>query len=98
MDQFLKHFIDAGVGPQFGLFGDSWQTIYASQGSCGLVESENLVVINKDTNFRSQEIIVNALNQIRPDLPQISASDDIVGKITIITTNEYNSSRVQKGY
>ena len=98
MDQFLKFFIDAGVGPQFGLFGDSWQTIYASQGACGLVESDNFVVINKEANFRSQEVIVNALNQIRPDLPQISASDDNDGKITIITTSEYDASRVQKGY
>ena len=98
MDQFLKHFINAGVGPQFGLFGDSWQTIYASQGACGLVESDNFVVINKEANFRSQEVIVNALNQIRPDLPQISASDDNDGKITIITTSEYDAFRVQKGY
>ena len=98
MNQFLKHFINAGVGPQFGLFGDSWQTIYASQGACGLVESDNFVVINKEANFRSQEVIVNALNRIRPDLPQISALDDNDGKITIITTSEYDASRVQKGY
>lgn len=98
MDQFLKYFIDKGTGPQFGLFGDSWQTIYASQGACGLVESDKLVVINKEANFRSQEIIVNALNQIRPELPQISASDDTDGKITIITTDEYDSFRIKKGY
>lgn len=98
MDQFLKYFIDKGIGPQFGLFGDSWQTIYASQGACGLVESAKMVVINKEANFRSQEIIVNALNQIRPELPQISASDDTDGKITIITTDEYDSFRIKKGY
>lgn len=98
MDQFLKYFIDEGVGPQFGLFGDSWQTIYASQGACGLVENDKIVVINKEVNFRSQEIIVNALNQIRPDSPQISSSDDKDGKIIIITTNEYDSCRLQKGY
>lgn len=98
MDQFLKHFIEKGIGPQFGLFGDSWQTIYASQGACGLVESDKLVVINKEANFRSQEIIVNALNQIRPSLPQISASDDKDGKITIITTDEYDAYRIKKGY
>lgn len=98
MDQFLKYFVEKGVGPQFGLFGDSWQTIYASQGACGLVENEKIVVINKEANFRSQEVIVNALNQIRPDLPQISSLDNNDGKITIITTTEYDSRRVQKGY
>lgn len=98
MDQFIKYFIEEGEGPQFGLFGDSWQTIYASQGACGLVENEKIVVINKEANFRSQEVIVNALNQIRPDLLQISSLDNKDGKITIITTTEYDSCRVQKGY
>lgn len=98
MDQFLKYFIDLEKGPQFGLFGDSWQTIYASQGACGLVESDKLVVINKEANFRSQEVIVNALNKIRPSLPQISASNETDGRITIISTDEYDSFRIQKGY
>lgn len=98
MDQFLKYFIEPGIGPQFGLFGDSWQTIYTSQGACGLVESEKLIVINKEANFRSQEVIVNALNQIRPSLPQISASDESDGKITIITTDEYDALRIKNGY
>ena len=98
MDQFIKYFIEKETGPQFGLFGDAWQTIYGSQGACGLVESEKLVVINKEANFRSQEVIVNALNQIRPSLPQISASDDTDGEIIIITTNEFSSCRISKGY
>lgn len=98
MDQFLKYFIEPGAGPQFGLFGDSWQTIYASQGACGLVESDKLVVINKEANFRSQVVIVDALNQIRPSLSQISASDGTDGKITIITSDEYDAFRIQKGY
>lgn len=98
MDQFLKYFIEPGRGPQFGLFGDSWQTIYTSQGACGLVESDELIVIEKEANFRSQEVIVNALNQIRPSLPQISASDETDGKIIIITTDEYDTFRIQKGY
>lgn len=98
MDQFLKYFIEEDKGPQFGLFGDSWQTIYASQGACGLVESDNLVVIKKEANFRSQQVIVNALNQMRSDLPQFSASGDNDGKITIITTEELNKDRITKGY
>lgn len=98
MDQFIKYFVEEEEGPQFGLFGDSWQTIYAAQGACGLVENEKIVVINKEANFRSQEVIVNALNQIRPDLPQISSLDKKDGNITIITTTEYDSCRVKKGY
>ena len=98
IDQFLRYFIECEKGPQFGLFGDAWQTIYGSQGACGLVESEKLIVINKESNFRSQEVIVNALNQIRPSLPQISASDETDGEIIIISTNEFNSHRIAKGY
>lgn len=98
MDQFLRYYIERESGPQFGLFGDSWQTIYSSQGACGLVESEKLVVINKEANFRSQEVIVNALNRIRPSLPQISASDETDGEIIIVTTNEFNSNRIPNGY
>jgi len=98
MDQFLKYFIGLETGPQFGLFGDSWQTIYAAQGACGLVENEKLVVINKEANFRSQGVVVDALNKIRPTLPQITASDETDGKITIITTSEYDAHRIQNGY
>ena len=35
--------------------------------------------------------------KIRPELPQITASDDTDGSITIITTEEF-SCRIQKGY
>lgn len=99
MDRFVWYFISKGIGPQFGLFGDSWQTIYSSQGACGLVEDDNLVVINKEINFRSQQVIVDALNKMRPNLPQITASDDCDGKIEVITTNEFNSThRISKGY
>lgn len=98
MDQFVRFFIDKEVGPQIGLFGDSWQTIYGSQGACGLVENDHLVVIKKEANFRSQAVIVNALNKIRPELPQLTASDENDGRIIIITTNGFAGHRVAKGY
>lgn len=47
-DKFLTYFIDLGKGPQFGFFGDSWQTIYASNGACGSIQSENIIEIKKD--------------------------------------------------
>ena len=96
MDQFLRYFINQGKKPQFGLFGDSWQTIYTSMGACGEVVSDHITVINKEANFRSQEVIVQALNRIRPELPQMTASDETGGRIYVITTNDYLGLR-QKG-
>lgn len=94
----IQYYIEKEIGPQFGFFGDSWQTIYASNGACGLIESEKLEVISKESNFRSQKCIVDMLNRMRPTLPQISALDDEDGKITVITTNEFNDKRIFKGY
>ncbi|MCR4621172.1 MAG: UvrD-helicase domain-containing protein [Clostridiales bacterium] len=98
MDQFLRYFIEPCGFPQIGLFGDAWQTIYGENGACGEVISENLVVIKKESNFRSQKVIVNALNRIRPDLPQISASDENDGRIIVVTTNDYTGSRQTKNH
>lgn len=64
IDQFLKWYINKNVGPQFVFFGDAWQTIY-DKSSCGLIESKNIVVIGKESNFRSQQVIVDVLNRIR---------------------------------
>lgn len=96
VDQFLKWFINKNYGPQFGFFGDEWQTIY-DQNSCGKIDSSNLSVIAKESNFRSQQIIVDALNNIRPDLPQIAATDENDGFIRIITCNDFTGKR-QSGY
>lgn len=98
MDQFLKYFIEPGNKPQFGLFGDAWQTIYADNGACGEVNSDKLVVINKGVNFRSEEVIVAALNKIRPELPQISSSDENDGRIIVITTDDYRGQRQTRYY
>lgn len=98
MDQFLKYFIEPGKKPQIGLFGDAWQTIYADNGACGEVSSDKLVVINKEANFRSEEVIVDALNKIRPELPQIPASDEHDGRIVVITTDDYHGPRQTRYY
>lgn len=92
-DKFLTYYIEPEKGPQFGFFGDAWQTIYASNGACGSIQSEKIVEIKKGANFRSQAIIVDALNQIRPNLPQISALNENDGEIIIITTNEFCGQR-----
>ena len=47
IDQFLNWFIDMKEGPQFGFFGDAWQTIY-EKSSCGIIDSANIAVIGKE--------------------------------------------------
>lgn len=47
IDRFLEYFISRNSGPQFGFFGDSWQTIYQSNKACGLIQHENIVEIKK---------------------------------------------------
>lgn len=94
MDAFLKFFINEEEGPQFGFFGDSWQTIYGSLGACGKIDSPSLKVFRKPSNFRSQKIIVDALNKLRPELPQISGVDSIDGEIKIVLTNNYQGERL----
>jgi len=96
INQFLNWYIDKKEGPQFGFFGDAWQTIY-EKSSCGIVDSENIVVIGKEANFRSQQVIVDALNEMRPELPQISATDDNDGFVKVITCNDFCGER-QRGY
>lgn len=93
MDKFIEYFIDKGVGSQFGFFGDAWQTIYQSNKACGLIEHKNIIEIKKVSNFRSASKIVDLLNDIRPELPQISAIDDFEGEVLVITCDDYIGQR-----
>jgi DNA helicase-2/ATP-dependent DNA helicase PcrA len=93
IDKFLSHFIQNDIGPQFGFFGDSWQTIYQLNNVCGLIDDEKIDEIPKGSNFRSAPKIVNFLNKIRPNLPQISAIDDYEGEVIVIHSNDYNGVR-----
>ncbi|OUQ07237.1 DNA/RNA helicase [Erysipelatoclostridium sp. An15] len=93
IDRFVDFFIAKKEGPQFGFFGDSWQTIYQSNNACGLIENENLEVVRKGSNFRSAPKIVQLLNDLRPDLPQTSAIDDFEGEIVVITCDDYSGPR-----
>lgn len=93
IERFIEYFISKGVGPQFGFFGDAWQTIYQSNKACGLIEHENISEIKKGSNFRSAPKIVEMLNFIRPDLPQRSAVDGFDGEVTVITCDDYKGHR-----
>lgn len=93
IDRFIEYFITRGEGPQFGFFGDAWQTIYQSNNACGLIENENLEVIKKGSNFRSAPRIVQLLNDIRPELPQQSAIDNFDGEVVVVTCDDYSGER-----
>ena len=93
INRFVDYFISKGTGPQFGFFGDAWQTIYQSNNACGLIDHDNLVVIPKGSNFRSSPRIVELLNSIRPELPQQSAVDDFEGEVVVVTCEDYIGER-----
>ena len=93
IDRFINFFIAKNKGPQFGFFGDAWQTIYQSNNACGLIENENLEIIKKGSNFRSAPRIVQLLNVLRPDLPQTSAIDNFDGEVVVITCDDYVGPR-----
>ena len=93
IDRFVDYFIAKGIGPQFGFFGDAWQTIYQSNKACGAIKHDNIDVIKKSSNFRSAPRIVQLLNNIRPDLPQKSAIDGFDGEVVVITCEDYNGAR-----
>lgn len=93
IDRFIEYFIAQRSGPQFGFFGDAWQTIYQSNNACGLIEHDNLIVIPKGSNFRSAPKIVQLLNDIRPELPQQSAVDEFEGEVLVVTCEDYTGAR-----
>lgn len=93
IDKFIQYYIEANVGPQFGFFGDSWQTIYQAQKACGLIEHKNIIEIKKNANFRSAPRIVELLNKLRPDLKQISAIDNYEGETIVVHCNDFTGAR-----
>lgn len=78
IERFIKYFIAEEKGPQFGFFGDAWQTIYQSNKACGVIEHDKLKVIKKGSNFRSAPKIVDLLNEIRPDDARLPAAEKAV--------------------
>ncbi|MCM1438013.1 MAG: AAA family ATPase [Roseburia sp.] len=93
IDRFISYYIAEKKGPQFGFFGDAWQTIYQSNSACGLIVHENLKVIKKGSNFRSAPRIVKLLNDIRPDLPQQSAINNFDGEVSVVTCEDFSGVR-----
>lgn len=93
IDRFIEYFISVKQGPQFGFFGDAWQTIYQSNKACGVIVHDNIKEIKKVSNFRSAPRIVQFLNDIRPELPQQSAIDNFEGEVIVVTCDDYSGER-----
>lgn len=93
IDRFIEYFIEKETEPQFGFFGDAWQTIYQSNKACGKIENGKIEVIKKGSNFRSAPRIVQLLNELRPELPQKSAIDGFDGEIFAITCDDFSGVR-----
>lgn len=98
IDKFVEHFISKHEGPIFGFFGDSWQNIYSRSSSCGQINCDQLVLIEKKINFRSSPNIIDFLNKIRPNLPQIGLELNFPGEVKMITCDDNRKGRISKGY
>ncbi len=92
VNSLIKFFIETGKGPLIGFFGDHWQKIYGSA-SCGKIEHRSLISIGKKANFRSEKVIVDSLNRMRPELPQHEYDSSSKGVITIYHTNSWQGER-----
>lgn len=90
MNAIDEQFFKGDGGPMVGLFGDHWQTIYRSEYELAHYSVE---AIDKGSNFRSAQPIVNVLNRLRPELPQVVSDPDLPGEARFFHANAYNGER-----
>lgn len=90
------HFFGVKGAPQFGFYGDHWQKIYGD--GVGTIEHPALARIDKGANFRSVKPVVDGLNRIRPELPQIERDPDLPGMIRIFHTNGWVGKRQTRNH
>jgi DNA helicase-2/ATP-dependent DNA helicase PcrA len=90
----IANLIETDSGILFGFFGDHWQRIYGKD-ACGLIADANgrIQEINKGANFRSNAIIVEMLNRMRPELPQQVSDQGSDGQIKIFHSNNWVGAR-----
>jgi len=87
----ILQIIDKEKNIQIGLFGDHWQKIYDD--GVGEMGSEKIEEIGKNANFRSEKNIVDMLNRMRPELPQMVKDPLSDGNIKIFHTNNWIGAR-----
>lgn len=92
MNALSQYVLAPDEEPIVGLFGDHWQTIYRKDYE--LAEFQNLVAIDKGANFRSAPVIVNVLNQLRPELTQQVDDSEAEGEARFFHTNAYAGQRI----
>jgi putative ATP-dependent endonuclease of OLD family len=91
MEALKTYFLGSESGPLIGLFGDHWQKIYKT--GCGQVVHPRLHPIDKHANFRSVGVVVEALNKMRPKLPQYSSRPRGSGSVRVYHSNEWRGQR-----
>lgn len=91
VDAIKEHFLGKAGSPLFGFFGDHWQKIYGN--GCGSLEHDAVTEIGKKANFRSVKVIVDCLNQMRPELPQFVTDPEAVGDVRVIHSNAWIGTR-----
>lgn len=90
------HFLKPKAGPLIGLFGDHWQTIYRDD--FDLDTLPNVEGINKGSNFRSVRAVVDMLNRLRPDLPQVVDNKTEHGEARAFHSNTYAGERTNTAH
>lgn len=90
----ISNLIETDSGILFGFFGDHWQKIYGKN-ACGLISDANgrIKEITKGANFRSNTVIVEMLNRMRPELIQQVSDQSSDGQIKIFHSNNWNGRR-----
>lgn len=91
-----KHFLNGESKLLLGFFGDHWQRIYAN--GCGEIDNSTLKRIDKHSNFRSSPQVVDALNLMRPELPQVPSEDAPQGSVAVYHTNSWSGERQTGGH
>lgn len=92
MRALSENFFATGRGPIVGLFGDHWQTIYRKDYQ--LADFPNVEGIDKGSNFRSVPVIVNVLNQLRPELKQEVHNEAAGGEARFFHCNDFSGERI----
>ncbi|QWT21249.1 UvrD-helicase domain-containing protein [Bacillus sp. NP157] len=81
--------------PLVGLFGDHWQTIHRSEYD---LADYPIQAIDKGSNFRSVQPIVNVLNVLRPELEQVVSDPRAPGEARFFHANAFVGERTNTSH
>lgn len=95
-ESILSKIVNSEANILIGFFGDSWQKIYGD--GCGEINDPKLIIIKKESNFRSEKNIVEVLNRIRPELQQEVIDPASAGSIRVYTSNNWSGGWQTKNH